>query len=234
MVEDNEAVTPPSAEAEQPSPEVSKPEEKTEEKVEESKAEVEKPKQEEKKKPAKETEEDKYKRLQSSADKRIAELTKQLEETKKQMVVSQQQQAMAAIQQQHQKDIQSFGDTPDIRSLHQREVESYQWQQFMKEATPKLEQLAQVQKALTLSDEYGIDMKELLRGSYTNPQEMEIAAIKMSAEKRVESTRKPTEFPTPSSAGAGEMSDDAFLKAYGRGESDDHKRAWKLTNKSKR
>ena len=130
----------PSETVEQPLPEAKS----VVEPIDKVEAEVVKPKREEVKKP---DEDERYRKLQSEKDKRIAELEKERDDVVRQRQEFEQRQRLDAIRQQQQKDVEQYGDTPQLRDLHTRETQTLQFQQWIQQNSPKLEYLAQMQKA---------------------------------------------------------------------------------------
>jgi len=197
MLEDKEVSEQPSDKVEQPSPEA----ESVVEPIDKAEVEPAKPKREEVK-----NEDERYRKLQSEKDKRIAELEKERDDVVRQRQEFEQRQKFDAIRQQQEQDKQQYGDTPQLRDLHARETQTLQFQQWIQQNSPKLEYLAQMQKAYDLAEKYGVSMKDLMVGKHATPQDMELAAVKISSEKKLaetqENARQAQDFPTSTSGTA--------------------------------
>ena len=91
------------------------------------------------------------------------------------------------------------------------------------------------QFAYDLAKHYDVDVKVLLEAE--SPEAMEVKALKLEREKLQKAeTKTPKETTKKFDTGisdVGGMSDEAFLRSYGEGNSDDHARATKLLAKIK-
>lgn len=138
-----------------------------------------------------------------------------------------------------QKEVDSLADDPDaqsrLRRLHQREDN-------MKTAETKLAEkaaglTAKWNDAFDLAKQYGVDVNELI---ITDSHEVMGKMAKLLAQNKVAEQAKgqveplvPSGFkPDSGTSDVGGDDDEAFMKTYSEGKSDDHKRAQKILNKT--
>lgn len=180
--------------------------------------------------------EDEFRKIQSMKDKAEATLNKVQTELQELRKATEQQRLLH-----RQKEITDLEGDADgqakVRRKHQIEDELNELQNRREKeegaVQRKYDQARELSRKFSLSLDEERDLLDA-----TTPREMELLAqLKAKEREKIQETKAPTkEVFTPDSGaseGSGE-SDDAFLKRYSEGKSDDHKRAKKILEKIRR
>jgi len=177
-------------------------------------------------------------RLQSELDKQISERNKQLQGY-------QQQQALAEITRKEAKELEQYGDSPEVRQFHEQRRFVTQQLMMQQAAIPKQIDMAMRSGASDLAEKYTPDdataaelkafMKELYEAKPKSPEEMELLAMRKQLESLTrkaqvtvaKANKPPQDFHVPVNQGSGD-SEEEFTKAYREGRSNDHARMKKI------
>ncbi|MCJ7828974.1 MAG: hypothetical protein MUP81_04460 [Dehalococcoidia bacterium] len=177
--------------------------------------------------------EDEFRKIQSLKDKADARLTKVESELQGLRKANEQQRLL-----QRQREISDLeGDTDGqakIRKKHQLEDELSQLQDRREKEEGAVAR--KYDQAMDLAKEHNLSLseaRELLEA--TTPKEMELMAqLKAREKEKLQIKVEEPAFKADSgSSDAGGESDEAFMKRYSEGKSDDHKRAKKILSKMK-